>query len=54
MSDDHDDSTIARQVRGVETLLEERGLVRRRAGGRLTLTPDARLLADGVIRDLLD
>ena len=27
MSDDHDDSTIARQVRGVETLLEERGLV---------------------------
>ncbi len=24
---DHDDSTIARQVRGVETLLEERGLV---------------------------
>ena len=34
--------------------LEERGLVRRRAGGRLTLTPDARLLADGVIRDLLD
>jgi nitrile hydratase len=27
MSDDHDDSTIARQVRGIETLLEERGLV---------------------------
>ena len=27
MSDDHDDSTLARQVRGVETLLEERGLV---------------------------
>ena len=27
MSDDHDDSTISRQVRGVETLLEERGLV---------------------------
>ena len=27
MSDDHDDSTIARQVRGVETLLEQRGLV---------------------------
>ena len=27
MSDDHDDSTIARQVRGVEALLEERGLV---------------------------
>ena len=27
MSDDHDDSVIARQVRGVETLLEERGLV---------------------------
>jgi nitrile hydratase len=27
MSDDHDDSTTARQVRGFETLLEERGLV---------------------------
>ena len=27
MSDEHDDSTIARQVRGLETLLEERGLV---------------------------
>jgi nitrile hydratase len=27
MSDDHDDGTISRQVRGVETLLEERGLV---------------------------
>ena len=27
MSDDHDDSAISRQVRGVETLLEERGLV---------------------------
>ncbi len=27
MSDDHDDSTLARQVRAVETLLEERGLV---------------------------
>jgi nitrile hydratase len=27
MSDEHDDSTLARQVRGVETLLEERGLV---------------------------
>lgn len=27
MSDDHGDSTISRQVRGVETLLEERGLV---------------------------
>ena len=27
MSDDHDDSTIARQVRGIEALLEQRGLV---------------------------
>ena len=27
MSDDHDDSTLARQVRGVEALLEQRGLV---------------------------
>jgi nitrile hydratase len=27
VSDDHDDSTLARQVRGVEALLEERGLV---------------------------
>ncbi len=27
MSDEHDDSTLARQVRGVETLLEERGIV---------------------------
>ncbi len=27
MSDENDDSTLARQVRGVETLLEERGLV---------------------------
>jgi len=27
MSDDHDDSAIARQVRGVEALLEARGLV---------------------------
>ena len=27
MSADHDDSTLARQVRGVEALLEERGLV---------------------------
>ena len=27
MSDDHDDSTMARQVRGVEALLERKGLV---------------------------
>jgi nitrile hydratase len=27
MSDDHDDGTVARQVRGIESLLEERGLV---------------------------
>ncbi len=27
MSDDHDDSTLARQVRGIETLLEERMVV---------------------------
>ena len=27
MSDDHDDSTLARQVRGVEALLERKGLV---------------------------